>query len=144
MAPNAKIVDLFLFILPLWLLITLTKHTNNYATWDYVRQVGAKDQNGKVRKEKWLVPCERDDKGARHRATSDYGWVSACMDWNTDCDWSIQAPKGSPDMDGCPVWYWVSWIQNSMPRDRFENTGEFFSLPSCKPKDTRAGLHLGN
>jgi hypothetical protein len=62
MAPGAKIMDIFLLILPEELLqMMVVENTNNYATQDLVHPVGAKDQDGKERKKKWLVPCGRND-----------------------------------------------------------------------------------
>jgi hypothetical protein len=112
MAPGAKIMDFFLFLFPLELLKTVVEHTNNYAKQcDFDGPVGwATDQNGKVREKKHLMSCNINGKGARHRPTAaDYtlrindGWVSACMDWNTDCDWSVRAPRGSPALEGGPL-----------------------------------------
>jgi hypothetical protein len=49
MAPGAKIMDLFLFIFPLWLLEMVVDHTNNYATCDFV-QLGQKTRTERSEK----------------------------------------------------------------------------------------------
>jgi hypothetical protein len=71
MAPDAKIMVLFLFLIPLELLKRIVEHTHNYARCDFVRPVGATDQNGKARKK-----CGINDEGARHKTTKGLATVS--------------------------------------------------------------------
>jgi hypothetical protein len=129
MAPNATIVDLFLLILPLSLMESLATHTNNYATRDWVHPVVAKDQNGIVRKKTRLTPCHIDQEGARHRATSDYvpmtagylfAWIGVLIAIG-----AYKLRKARLIWMSAPYGVGIPWIQNAMPRDRFESARRF-------------------
>ena len=129
MKPGAQLVDLLLFIIPVWLLQKIADQTNKYATKDWVRPMEVKDAEGNVRKKRWLIPCLPSHPDARHRASADYVTVTAgyLLAWIgiLIIIGAYGLRKARLVWMGSPHGPLIPWIQNAMPRDRFEQIRRF-------------------
>ena len=130
---TAILVHLFLFFIPVkgrYGLEHIATESNRYASEDWVQPQATTDQNGNQRKRLRLIPCKEADEGSRHQAGDDYTPItigsllvffgiliahSAYKFWFARLIW-MEAEHGGIG---------IPWIQNAMPRNRFEHHRRF-------------------
>ena len=145
---QGALVNLFLFIWPLWLLKLMANMSEKYARADWVKPLATTDVDGNPRKRPIFVPCGPDDPERRHRHNDEKTWKTITVGYvlafiailmlrganGVRCAtlfWQ-EAPYGSPNQ----------FVRNLMPRDNYLRMRRFLhfvdneSLPrnSADPK----------
>ena len=114
---NNRLLDVFFFLFPFWLLETIATATEKYGQKDWVRPVKSQNADGGERKRPTLTPCTKDHPEAQHRVKEEHwrrvtvGYVLAFL--------AVLLARGAFNVRS-PCYFWsrppyglsVPWIRN--------------------------------